>query len=295
MMRHKTIPIKLEYFIFSLFVILVVLLTAGLTACNQQSTIKIPGYVEGRYTYLSPLFTGTLKSLNVAPGMEVRAGQVLFTLELPPTSENLAIAKAKIQEVTNQMKKANVYFELQKTNNLRNTILLKKDIISKEEFDKGKAVYEQAFEDKKAAEARLLSVKADEKKILWEMSQKTITAPTNSIVYNTFYMVGENIQANAPVLSLLDPKKVKIIFFVPQGMLGQLKPNQLIKVAYDGGKKPIKAKISYIANKVEYTPPVIYSIEERQRLVFRVEATPDLDVVLSKIHPGQPVSITFDN
>ncbi|KTC84103.1 hemolysin D [Legionella brunensis] len=295
MTRPEHSLITLKSLLFCLPVIFFGLLATGLTGCNQQTAITFPGYAEGRYTYLSPLFAGTLKSLNVTPGMEVQAGQVLFTLELQPTNQNLTIAKAKIQEVTNQLQKAKVYFELQKTNNLRNTALLKKEIISKEEFEHGRSAYEQALEDKKAAEARLISVQADEKKILWEISQKTVVSPVNAIVYNTFYTEGENIEAGAPVLSLLDPKQVKIIFFVPQNLLGQVRLNQPIEVSYDASKTPIKAKISYIADRVEYTPPVIYSIEERQKLVFRVEAKPDLNTVLSKIHPGQPVSITLDN
>ncbi|WED42137.1 HlyD family secretion protein [Legionella cardiaca] len=271
------------------------LLTLGLSGCNQQPIISMPGYVEGRYIYLSSLFAGTLKSLNVIPGMKVQAGQILFTLELSPSNQKLAIAKAKIQEATNQLQKANLYFELQKKNNLRNTMLLKKDIISKEEFENGKSAYEQALEDKKVAEARLISVQANEKEILWEMSQKTVTAPVDALVHNTFYTVGENLQADSPVLSLLDPKQVKIIFFVPQNLLGRIKINQVVNVSFDASKTPIKAKISYIADRVEYTPPVIYSIEERQKLVFRVEAKPDLDAVFSIIHPGQPVSITLNN
>ena len=41
----------------------------------------------------------------------------------------------------------------------------------------------------------------------------------------------------------------------------------------DGCREP-SAKVSFIARAAEYTPPVIYSLEERNKLVFMVEARP---------------------
>lgn len=294
MMRHNCFLIGHKKSNFRFWMINMALLISFLTACTQNPTVKIPGYVEGRYTYISSLFTGTINTLNVTPGMRVQVGQILFTLKPSPTNENLAIAKNKVQIVSNELNKTLVNFQLQKANNIRNAILLKKDIISKEEFDNGKLSFEQALDDKQANEARLLSVKADEKKLIWEMEQKKVTSPSNAVVYNTFNMEGENINPGEPVVSLLDPKQVKIIFFIPQDLLSHLKLNESVDVFYDASEEPIKAKISYISDKAEYTPPVIYSIEERQKLVFRIEATPDLKLVLSKIHPGQPVSIALD-
>jgi HlyD family secretion protein len=50
----------------------------------------------------------------------------------------------------------------------------------------------------------------------------------------------------------------------------------------------LKARINFIASQAEFTPPVIYSTEERSRIVFRIEATPELP---SMLRVGQPVTV----
>lgn len=270
------------------------LITVGLIACESHSKITIPGYIEGRYIYVSSLFSGTIKSLQVTPGAEVKANQILFVLDPELTNENLAIAQAHVEQAINQLSKTNANVELQKANNDRNTFLLKKGIIPKEEFEQGNTGYQQAIADKKVAQARLASLKTDEKKARWNINKKTVAAPKDAIVFDTYYTEGENVQANAAVLSLLDPMQVKAIFFIPESLLGTIKINDLIKISYDSSKEPIQAKITYISTKAEYNPPILYSSEERQRLVFRVEATPEIKLPLSKIHPGQPVTILLE-
>lgn len=265
----------------------------GMLACGSRASITLPGYVEGRYTYISTLSTGMLASLDVKSGMMVKAKQLLFTLNPSPQSEGVTIANAKVQEALNQKDKAIAHFQLQQTNHERNKSLWKKDIISKEAFDDSTNSYQQALAEKNAALARFNSLQANEKRAVWEMQQKTITAPVNALVFDTYYTVGENVQAGKPVLALLAPDKIKVIFFVPEPLLNHLKPGTAVSVTCDNCKTPVTANITYISTQAEYTPPIIYSNEERQKLVFRVEAYPEQDINTLKLHPGQPVSITL--
>jgi HlyD family secretion protein len=55
----------------------------------------------------------------------------------------------------------------------------------------------------------------------------------------------------------------------------------------DGCGKEVKARISYISESPEFTPPVIYSLENRQKLVYLIEARPEGDQQMLK--PGQIV------
>jgi len=50
--------------------------------------------------------------------------------------------------------------------------------------------------------------------------------------------------------------------------------------------------VSYISPRAEYTPPVIYSRESREKLVFMVESVFDPEVS-ANLHPGQPVDVEF--
>ncbi|MNT97396.1 hypothetical protein D3C72_2397150 [compost metagenome] len=58
----------------------------------------------------------------------------------------------------------------------------------------------------------------------------------------------------------------------------------------DGCAAPVAASITYVANEAEYTPPVIYSNETRNKLVFLVEARPSAADAI-KLRPGQPVEV----
>ena len=59
---------------------------------------------------------------------------------------------------------------------------------------------------------------------------------------------------------------------------------------FDGCPQPVPARISFIANQAEYTPPVIYSREQRSRLVFLVEAYPAVPDA-ARLHVGLPVDV----
>jgi HlyD family secretion protein len=54
----------------------------------------------------------------------------------------------------------------------------------------------------------------------------------------------------------------------------------------------MSATISFIADRAEFTPPVLYSKENRAKLVFLVEAKPAQEVA-AKLNPGQPVDVTL--
>ena len=75
---------------------------------------------------------------------------------------------------------------------------------------------------------------------------------------------------------------------MPEPEIARLKLGGPVELRLDGRSNPVPATISYIATQAEYTPPVIYSRENRAKLVFLVEARPALTNLL-ELRPGQPV------
>jgi hypothetical protein len=106
-------------------------------------------------------------------------------------------------------------------------------------------------------------------------------------VVDTLFVKGEWVPAGAPVVSLLPAANVKARFFVPEPQLGRVKVGQQVRLACDGCGEPVEARITFIAPQAEYTPPVIYSKDNRAKLVFLVEARPSA-ADAAKLHPGQP-------
>ena len=154
------------------------------------------------------------------------------------------------------------------------------------------AVQAARVDVRQAAQADVTAAAAQLTHADWLVTQTTPHSPVTGRVEETLYRVGEWIPAGSPVVTLLAPEAVKIRFYIPEAALATIKPGQNINISCDSCKQPIPARISFIANNAEYTPPVIYSKENRSKLVFMVEAKP-LDSKTFLLHPGQPVAVTL--
>jgi len=119
-----------------------------------------------------------------------------------------------------------------------------------------------------------------------------VVAPIAGLVHDTYYVVGDWVAAGAPVASILAPANVKARFFVPEPALGRIRLGQSVQLACDGCGAPITATIAFIADRAEFTPPVLYSKENRAKLVYLVEAKPG-PADAARLHPGQPLDVTL--
>ncbi len=99
------------------------------------------------------------------------------------------------------------------------------------------------------------------------------TSPAKGVVEQTFFNQGEWVPANTPVVAVLPDNKRKLRFYVPEEKIAGLKIGTAITYTCDGCDASVRtARISFIAPRAEYTPPVIYSERARAKLVFLVEA-----------------------
>ena len=112
-------------------------------------------------------------------------------------------------------------------------------------------------------------------------------SPADQEVY---YREGEMVQAGRPIVSLLPPGNIKVRFFVPQAVLPTVHIGDAVTVRCDGCASDLVARVRFISAQAEFTPPVIYSQEERARLVFRVEAIPERP---RDLRVGQPVTVAL--
>jgi HlyD family secretion protein len=96
------------------------------------------------------------------------------------------------------------------------------------------------------------------------------------------------VPAGRPVVALLPPGNIKIRFFIPEGALPKIALGEAVTVRCDGCGDDIAARVTFISRSSEFTPPVIYSTEERSKLVFLVEARTDNP---QGLRVGQPVSV----
>ena len=124
----------------------------------------------------------------------------------------------------------------------------------------------------------------------WLVEHSISRAGLDGELVDTFFRAGEWVAAGKPVASLLPDSGRLVRFFVPEPLLAQLKTGQTIQVRCDGCTAPVSATIESISSRAEYTPPVIYSKDRRDKLVFRVDARPTGSTLLP---PGLPVDIAL--
>ena len=112
--------------------------------------------------------------------------------------------------------------------------------------------------------------------------------PEAGRVERLYFGAGEVANAGVPVVSLSGAGALKVKFYVGETERQELALGEKVRVSCDGCAEGLTATIDHFAGDPQFTPPIIYSRDERHRLVFLTEAT--LGEV-SAIHPGQPVSI----
>jgi HlyD family secretion protein len=247
--------------------------------CSKKSSDIFQGYVEGEYVYVAAPLGGALTNLAVARGDEIKSGQLLFELER--NSEAAALDQAQ-KNLTLAM--ANLAFsesEFARREKLRED----NGVVSAEELD-------QARSRRDADAAQVESQQAALDKAQWAFDQKQQSAPTNAFVQDTLYRQGEWVAAGNPVVVLLPPENLKARFFVPQEILPRIKTGETVNVSFDGAAKNYSATVNYISTQAEFTPPVIYSRENRAKLVFMIEAK-FLPADAAELRPGQPVDVNI--
>jgi HlyD family secretion protein len=285
----------------------------------------LSGYVEGESLYLAAPVSGTVTKVTVARGDRVTAGQALFVVDprqlaaqRDQAAAEVASAQAEAQDVRKGQRpvelailEANAAAAEARARDaaaiLRRTEpLVRKGIYAPARLDDARAAAQAAQSEvvaaKRQRDAAALGARDDQVRaadsrvheaqaVLAAASARAgdaaPTAPKAGRIEEVFFQTGEWAAANQPVVALLPDDRVKLRFFVPEAAVSAYRPGGVVAFACDGCAAGLKARITYVSPRPEFTPPVIYSREARDRLVYLVEAKPGV-----LLNPGQPVDVT---
>lgn len=302
-----------------------------LAACGDKPPTSLQGYAEGEYVRMAAPFAGTLVKLEVARGSRVVPGAPLFALEAESEAAGRREAEDRVRRaeaqrdnlrkgarptelaaVRAQLGQARTARELSSQEHARIEDLVTKGFLPRQRLDEAKAARDRDRlrvteveaqlgtaglgarpDEVRAAESEVAGAREALAQADWRLRQKTVAASVGGLVTDTLFARGEWVAAGAPVVAVLPPENVKVRFFVPETRVGSIRVGQDVKISCDGCPAPIAAKVTYLAPQAEFTPPVIYSRENRARLVFLVEARP-APADAAKLHPGQPVDVTLE-
>ncbi len=285
------------------------------------------GYAEAEFIFVGPDEAGRIVDLNVGEGDQVTKGMPLFTIDEDLQLADVKSAEASLGQALSALanvkastqrpeeiavleagqRRAAAALELSRLELARQKDLQSKQVASQAALDSAQLTYTQneasLDEARKQIEAAKLAGREDEiasaEKAVdaaraalaaaqVRLDRRRMLAPVSGTVETLYFRNGELVPAGRPVVSILPPELIKVRFFVPEPALPKFRLGTALVVSCDGCEEPIDASVSYIAASAEYTPPVIYSLEERSKLVFMLEAKPrDLE----KLRPGQPVTV----
>jgi len=302
----------------------------ALCACHRDGPPALQGYVEGEYVRVAAPFAGTLVALDVQRGQQVAAGAALFALEAEneqaarrEAEAGVHRAEAQLEDLRKgkrateiasaraQLAQAADAAALSAKEYARQLDLVARGFVSRQAADAAKSARDRDHnhvvelqndlattragarpDELRAAVAQAAASRAALAQADWRLQQKSVAASVAGAVDDTLFVLGEWVPAGAPVVSLLPPGNVKVRFFVPEPRLASVKIGQTVALSCDGCATGLTATVSFIAPQAEFTPPFIYSKENRAKLVFLVEARPPPRLAAS-LHPGQPMDVVL--
>ncbi|VIO76698.1 HlyD family secretion protein [Bradyrhizobium ivorense] len=235
-------------------------LAAVLAGCQEKRDPGFQGWVEADMIFVSPDESGRVTKLNVREGDEVKPGDLLYTVDDD-------LQRADLNQ--NNASLANAQQTYDRAASLRGT------------GSGTQANLDSAVSALRIAEARVNTSQT-------RLDRRKGFAPIAGAIQQIYFREGEMVQAQRPVLSIMPPGNMKLRFFVPETELPKLALGDEVKVSCDNCAADLTAKIYFIATTAEYTPPVIYSLDERNKLVYLIQARPSRPDVL---RVGQPISI----
>ena len=266
-----------------------ILLFLLLAACSNNESQSWLGYGEGEDAFIGAPQPGWVFSIAVKRGDVVKKGDLLFTLD---DTQQLALrdeAKATLAQARAQLEQTQAAMAYATKELHRQSKLVAAHAGAKETLDLAISNYDQTEAQIRQIMAQEQQAQATLDNAEYQLSQRKIVAQVGGRIEDIYFRQGEYVPASTPVISLLPPENVYVRFFVPEKDFAKVKMGDKVRISCDSCAKNITATVTFIAQQEEFTPPVIFSIGNREKLVFKLEARAPGGLT---IHPGQPVDVT---
>lgn len=270
----------------------VVILALSAAACSRAPSNVMQGYGEAHYLYLASQESGVLGELYVREGDAVEAGAPIFTLDPDRLALNAQSANAQAAAANSAVRTAQAQSTLAQANYMRGLELFNRGFYPRARLDSDRAARDAANAQLSQARREAGAVSASSGLARRRVSDLGGSAPAAGTIEQIFLRPGEIVTAGQPIAALLTPANMKVRFFAPEALLAQLRVGARVMVSCDGCDAPQAATISFIAREPQFTPPVIYSLDQREKLVFLVEARLDAP---GPIRPGMPVDVRLSD
>lgn len=253
-------------------------LPVGIAASN--------GRIEAQTIDIATRSGGRVVEVPVEEGAMVQAGDVVARIDLNAIAASVSGAEANARAAEQQKMAANS----QVTQAKSALTLAQKEYDRVSRLVKTGAVsqsrYDQALNQKQSAEAamtasqqRLASAtesvgvaQADVDRLREVLSDKDLTAPRTGRVLYKLVEPGEVVGAGGRIVTLVDLSNVYMTCFYPMDVVGKLKMGDEARIVLDAlPNLAIPAYVSYISPEAQFTPRLVETKLEREKMAFRVK------------------------
>ena len=235
-------------------------------------------------------FAGRISALRVDEGEMVTAGQVLAVMDTRDLEASLKKSEAQVEQAQKAVSEANanvdqthsqVVFADQEMERAR--VLVERDITTRETFDQRRQQLDGAKAAELAAKARvteaehaLEAAKHDVELYKVNIADNTLVAPRDGRIEYRIANVGEVLPAGGRVFTMLDIAYVYMDVYLPTLDVDRVKIGNDARILLDAfPDRPIPAKVSFIASQAQFTPKMVETQTERERLMFRTRVRID--------------------
>ncbi|HEY7808422.1 MAG TPA: efflux RND transporter periplasmic adaptor subunit [Croceibacterium sp.] len=238
-------------------------LAAVLAGCNQSRDPGYQGWVEADMIFVSPDESGRVTRLDVREGDQVKVGTPIYSVD----------------------------DELQKADLNQNNATLAN---ARQTYDRAASLSKTGAGTQANLDAAVSALRVAEARVATSqtrLARRNGFAPVAGTVQQIYFREGEMVPAQRPVLSIMPPGNMKVRFYVAEPDLPRIAIGDEVRITCDNCAPDLTARIYFIATTAEYTPPVIYSLDERNKLVYLVQARPSRP---DSLRVGQPISVYLD-
>jgi len=252
------------------------------------------GRIEATQIDIATKLAGRVQEVLVNEGDFVEPGQVVARMDTHVLDAELRQAQAQVNQARNAMATAQAVVD-QRDSELtyaRNTLkrsedLVEKGFVSPQKLDAdrtgmltAKAGLVAARSQVVQAHSAIEAAQANVERIKAELEDSVLKAPRAGRVQYRLAEPGEVLAAGGKVVSILDLSDVYMTVFLPESTAGRLAISAQARLVLDVAPQyVVPAKVTFVAAEAQFTPKTVETAAERQKLVFRVKAQIDPDLL----------------
>ena len=250
------------------------------------------GRLEADAINIDTKYAGRIAELFADEGDLVKGGQTVARMDTQDLAASLKKAQAQVKQASRAVEEAEANVKQQQSQVLlaqqqydRAAYLVQKGFQTKEVMDQRQQQLDGAKAGLSAANLRVIAFQHaldaathDVELYSVQIADNTLVAPREGRIQYRVANVGEVLPAGGRVFEMLDTAYVYMDIYLPTEQAGKVRFGADARIELDAYPHvAIPAKVSFISSQAQFTPKIVETQNERDKLMFRIRVRIDPD------------------